>query len=100
MYGVNNISPTVNALLTPRQASLGAPGDMYIITDTRQRSKKDLDEIKSLQRFQIEKFDGSEMMPNENGVVLFPVEDLRFDTANFQNRDAEYSELGKPTIKL
>lgn len=93
MLCLGYISPSVNYTLTPRQTHLGAPGDMYVITDTRARSKKDLDEIKSLQRYQIEKYDGSNAaMQSENGVVLFPVKDLHFDTVNFQNRDAEFSE--------
>lgn len=92
MNGLGYISPSVNQTLTP-SATLGAPGDMYIITDTRQRPRKDLSETKAFQRFDIEPYDGSEMpLPNENGVVLFPVKDLYFDTANFQNRDAEFSE--------
>ena len=92
MYGLGYISPSVNQTLTP-SATLGAPGDMYIITDTRQRPRKDLTETKAFQRFDIEPYNGSEMpLPNENGVVLFPVKDLYFDTANFQNRDAEFSE--------
>lgn len=92
MYGLGYISSSVNQTLTP-SATLSAPGDMYIITDTRQRPRKDLTETKAFQRFDIEPYDGSEMpLPNENGVVLFPVKDLYFDTANFQNRDAEFSE--------
>lgn len=93
MLCLGYISPSVSSTLTPRLGNLGAPGDMYVITDTRQRSKKDLDEIKSLQRYQIEKYDGSDAaMQSENGVILFPVKDLHFDTVNFQNRDAEFSE--------
>jgi hypothetical protein len=71
---------------------LGAPGDTYIITDTRERSKKDLDEIKSLQRYKIEPYNADTMFVNENGVIMFPVSELRFDTKSFQNRENEFSE--------
>ena len=71
---------------------LGAPGDTYIITDTRERSKKDLDEIKSLQRYKIEPYNADTMIVNENGVIMFPVSELRFDTKSFQNRENEFSE--------
>ena len=72
--------------------SLGAPGDTYIITDTRERSKKDLDEIKSLQRYKIEPYNADTMIVQENGVVMFPVSELNFDTKNFQNRENEFSQ--------
>lgn len=60
MYGIGNISPSVNQTLTP-SATLGAPGDMYIITDTRQRPRKDLSETKAFQRFDIRTLNAEEL---------------------------------------
>jgi len=60
MYGIGYISPSVNQTLTP-SATLGAPGDMYIITDTRQRPRKDLSETKAFQRFDIRTLNAEEL---------------------------------------
>lgn len=98
MQALGYISHSINDLLQPANAvtagygGMGAPGDTYIVTDTRSRSVKDLDKLASLQRYKIEKYDGDANLTAENGVVLVPVLDLNFDTKNFQNRDSEYSE--------
>lgn len=36
--------------------NLGAPGDVYLVTDTREKPRKDLDEIKAFKKIDIEKF--------------------------------------------
>lgn len=98
MQALGYISHSINDLLQPANtvtvgySGMGAPGDTYIVTDTRSRSVKDLDKLASLQRYKIEKYDGDANLTAENGVVLVPVLDLNFDTKNFQNRDSEYSE--------
>ena len=40
---------------------LGAPGDTYIITDTRTRARKDLDDTAALKKYDIRKFSGEEL---------------------------------------
>lgn len=41
--------------------SLGAPGDTYIITDTRTRARKDLEDTAALKKYDIRKFSGEEL---------------------------------------
>ncbi|MBQ2097126.1 MAG: hypothetical protein II480_03035, partial [Bacteroidales bacterium] len=104
MQALGYISHSINDLLQPANTAtvgysgMGAPGDTYIVTDTRSRSVKDLDKLASLQRYKIEKYDGDANLTAENGVVLVPVLDLNFDTKNFQNRDSEYSEASVSRI--
>ena len=104
MQALGYISHSINDLLQPANtvtvgySGMGAPGDTYIVTDTRSRSVKDLDKLASLQRYKIEKYDGDANLTAENGVVLVPVLDLNFDTKNFQNRDSEYSEASVSRI--
>ena len=43
------------------QLSLGAPGDTYIITDTRTRARKDLEDTAALKKYDIRKFSGEEL---------------------------------------
>ena len=38
-------------------AALGAPGDMYIVTDTRSRARKELDETAALKKLDVKKLD-------------------------------------------
>lgn len=73
-------------------AALGAPGETYIITDTRENGRKDLDQLATLKKYDVRKAEAEELTANENGVILFPVADLKFDTKKFQNREAEFSE--------
>lgn len=40
---------------------LGAPGDTYIITDTRTRARKDLEDTAALKKYDIRKFSGEEL---------------------------------------
>lgn len=75
--------------------SLGAPGDTYIITDTRTRARKDLEDTAAFRKFDVKKVEGgatSAAAQSDGGVVLIPIFDLNFDTKNFQNREDEYSE--------
>lgn len=74
---------------------LGAPGDTYIITDTRTRARKDLEDTAAFRKFDVKKVEGgatSAAAQSDGGVVLIPIFDLNFDTKNFQNREDEYSE--------
>lgn len=41
--------------------SLGAPGDTYIITDTRTRARKELEDTAALKKYDIRKFSGEEL---------------------------------------
>lgn len=74
---------------------IGAPGDTYIITDTRKRARKDLENTATFRKFDVKKVEGgatSAAAQSDGGVVLIPIFDLNFDTKNFQNREDEYSE--------
>lgn len=75
----------------PAVRGLNAPGDVYIITDTRQKPRKELDETAAFKKFDIRPFDSSEFTA-DGSVVWFPVKDLNFDRANFQNREDDYSQ--------
>ncbi len=80
---------------TFNEKSLGAPGDTYIITDTRTRARKDLEDTAVFRKFDVKKVEGgatSAAAQSDGGVVLIPIFDLNFDTKNFQNREDEYSE--------
>lgn len=44
-----------------QKTSLGAPGDTYIITDTRKKPRKDLENTAALQKYDIRKFSGEEL---------------------------------------
>ncbi len=81
--------------------SLGAPGDTYIITDTRTRARKDLEDTAAFRKFDVKKVEGgmtSAAAQSDGGVVLIPIFDLNFDTKNFQNREDEYSETSVDRI--
>ena len=74
---------------------LGVPGDVYMITDTRTRARKDLENTAAFRNLDVKKVEGgatSTAGQSDAGVVLIPVFDLNFDTKNFQNRENEYSE--------
>ncbi len=71
---------------------LNAPNDLYIISDTRLKSKKDLDEIKALQKYNIQPFKPEEYA-TDTGVKLVLLKNIKKDTKRFQNREnAESSE--------
>ena len=61
MYGLGNISPSVIDLITPHANDLAGYGDMYVITDTRKRPRKDLTDTKAFERFDIREFNSSEI---------------------------------------
>ncbi len=65
------------------EKSLGAPGDTYIITDTRTRARKDLEDTAAFRKFDVKKVEGgatSAAAQSDGGVVLIPIFDLNFDT--------------------
>lgn len=41
--------------------SLGAPGDTYLVTDTRKKPRKDLDDVTALKKYDIRKLTGEEL---------------------------------------
>lgn len=89
MYGIGNISSSVSKMLTPAE-TLGAPGDMYVITDTRLRPRKDLSETKAFERFDIREFNSSEISRLQSEDPLL-----------FEQIKADVNKgLGKPNIKL
>lgn len=71
---------------------LGTPGDVYIITDTRMNPRKELDQMRSLQRYGVKPYTPETAFASESGTVLFPVKDLHFDRKNFQNRETDFSD--------
>lgn len=72
--------------------SLGSPGDVYIITDTRKNPRKELDQMRSLQRYGVKPYTPETEFASESGTVLFPVKNLHFDRKNFQNRETDFSD--------
>lgn len=87
MYGLNNISPSLSQILTP-SAPLGTPGDMYIITDTRQRPRKDLTETKAFQRFDIRTLNAEELAKMQaNDPLLY--EQIKADMSTSDNVHTE-----------
>lgn len=93
-YDIPSTPETVPAVVD----GLGTPGDTYIITDTRKRARKELQDTALFKKFDIQKFDTPENSPatlapgDASGVILVPIFDLNFDTKNFQNRQEEFSE--------
>ena len=93
-YDIPSTPETVPAVFD----GLGTPGDTYIITDTRKRARKKLQDTALFKKFDIQKFDTPENSPatlapgDASGVILVPIFDLNFDTKNFQNRQEEFSE--------
>ena len=100
MLGISNIKSTLNKTLTGFQtvnglgvvANLGVPGDVYLVTDTRKNPRKELDQMRSLQRYNIAPYTPETAFASESGTVLFPVKDLNFDRKNFQNRETDFSD--------
>lgn len=56
---INNLyrRTTGDAYMKPHKGGVDGPGDVYLITDTRSKAKKELDEIKALQRYDVKKLD-------------------------------------------
>lgn len=50
-YGIENDSE--------KEINLGAPGDVYLVTDTRKNPRKELDETAAFKKFDIEKFNNN-----------------------------------------
>lgn len=101
MFDIGNIKNSLYKTLTGTPAvnglgfvanSLGAPGDVYLVTDTRKNPRKELDQMRSLQRYNIEPYTPETAFASESGTVLFPVKDLHFDRKNFQNRETDFSD--------
>lgn len=61
---------------------LAAPGDVYIITDTRSKAKKELDEIKALQKYEVQKFNKEALKDIEEGDPLL-FEQLKNDLKGY-----------------
>lgn len=64
-----------NRQIFSEKNSLGAPGDTYVITDTRKKPRKDLDAVKSLQKYDIQPFNKrqSESTVNVDDNTLSPL---------------------------
>lgn len=98
MLGLANTPTSVfKSLSLPRLrqgggAALGAPGDVYLITDTRKNPRKELYQMRSLQRYGVKPYTPENDFASESGTVLFPVKDLHFDRKNFQNRETDFSD--------
>lgn len=56
-YDIPSTPETVPAVVD----GLGTPGDTYIITDTRKRARKDLEDTAALKKYDIRKFSGEEL---------------------------------------
>ncbi len=64
------------------------PGQTYVVTDTRTKPRKALDELATFKNFDIEE---SEPGQADNGIKLVPVKSLHVATHLFQNRADNYS---------
>lgn len=99
----NDINKILNSKIFSKKNynSLGAPGDAFIVTDTRTNGRKPLNEMAAFKRFSVEPVsDVSDGGANsaDSGVVMIPVTNLNFDTKNFQNREDEYSQTSVDRI--
>ena len=70
---------------------LGAPGDTYIITDTRTRARKDLEDTAALKKYDIRKFSGKELQRMQTDDPLL-YEQIKSDLGRTAN-DALYNNL-------
>lgn len=88
-----------------QKTSLGAPGDTYIITDTRTRARKDLEDTAALKKYDIRKFSGEELQKMQTDDPLL-YEQIKSDlgkTANdalYNNNDILDCRGLKPTYKI
>lgn len=94
----NKIKFSDNQIFNKNLDGLGAPGDTYIVTDTRKNPRKDLQDTAIFKKFNVEKYtdsgDGWEQ------VKLIDIKTISKDPARFQNRDtAESSESVNRIIK-
>ncbi|MEE0928822.1 MAG: hypothetical protein UIG59_06490, partial [Acutalibacteraceae bacterium] len=71
--------------------SLGAPGDTYIITDTRTRARKDLEDTAALKKYDIRKFSGEELQRMQTDDPLL-YEQIKSDLGKTAN-NALYNNL-------
>lgn len=69
---INNLyrRTTGDAYMKPHKGGVDGPGDVYIITDTRSKAKKELDEIKALQKYDVQKFNKEALKDIEDGDPL------------------------------
>lgn len=69
---INNLyrRTTGDAYMKPHKGGVDGPGDVYIITDTRSKAKKELDEIKALQKYEVQKFNKEALKDIEEGDPL------------------------------
>lgn len=92
----NNFSD--NQIFNKNLDGLGAPGDMYIVTDTRKNPRKELDETAAFKKFNVEKY--TDFGDGWEAVKLIDIKTISKDPARFQNRDtAESSESVNRIIK-
>lgn len=72
---------------------LGAPGDMYLVTDTRTKPRKDLKEIAQFKRFDIKPFNGEEIQKMQSDAPLL-YEQIKsdLDTQPATSQKIEYPE--------
>lgn len=77
---INNLyrRTTGDAYMKPHKGGVDGPGDVYIITDTRSKAKKELDEIKALQKYDVQKFNKEALKDIEEGDPLL-YEQLKSD---------------------
>lgn len=69
----------------PAVDGLAAPGDTYIITDTRSKAKKELDAIKSLQKYDVKKLDKEALQDVKNSDPLL-YEQLKSDLKGYGDK--------------
>lgn len=74
-----------------QKTSLGAPGDTYIITDTRTRARKELEDTAALKKYDIRKFSGEELRRMQTDDPLL-YEQIKSDLGKTAN-NALYNNL-------
>lgn len=81
-------------------SGLGAAGDTYIITDTRKKARRELDELAKFKSFEIKKYVADNTGGGWDSVKLIDIKKIYKDPARFQNREtAESSESVNRIIK-
>lgn len=86
-------------LIHKKLDGLGAPGDTYILTDTRKKARRELDELAKFKAFEIKKYN-TEEGGGWDSVKLVDIKKIYKDPARFQNREtAESSESVNRIIK-
>ena len=92
---INNLyrRTTGDAYMKPHKGGVDGPGDVYIITDTRSKAKKELDEIKALQKYEVQKFNKEALKDIEEGdPLLFEQLKNDLDRQPASSKKIEYPE--------